>query len=110
MPHVTYIESTGERFTHDLPEGWTLVQGALTHGIAGILAECGGSCTCATCHCYVPEAWAARLPQPQENELAMLEFVAGERRPGSRLACQIRATAQLDGLEVESAAGEQRRW
>jgi 2Fe-2S ferredoxin len=100
MPHVTYIEASGEAATHDLPDGWTLVQGALTRGIAGIVAECGGSCTCATCHCYVDEAWADRVPAPQENELAMLDFVAAERKPNSRLACQIRVTPELDGLVV----------
>lgn len=100
MPHVTYIEADGEAATHDLPDGWTLVQGALTRGIAGIVAECGGSCTCATCHCYVDEAWVERIPAAQENELAMLDFVAAERQPNSRLACQIRVTPDLDGLVV----------
>ncbi len=100
MPHVTYVDHDGAARTLDLPEGWSLVQGALTHGIAGIVAECGGSCTCATCHCYVDDAWEGRLPPPADNELAMLEFVAAERRPSSRLACQIKATAAVDGLVV----------
>ena len=101
MPHITYVEADGQATTIDLPEGWTLVQGALANNITGILAECGGSCTCATCHSYVDEARLAELPPPAEGEAAMLDFVAAERRPNSRLACQIRATVALDGLRVE---------
>ncbi len=100
MPTITYVEAGGNATTLDLPEGWSLVQGALANNIPGILAECGGSCSCATCHCYVDEARLAELPPPAENEAAMLDFVAAERRPNSRLACQIRATAALDGLVV----------
>lgn len=107
MPHITYVEADGQATTIDLPEGWTLVQGALANNITGILAECGGSCTCATCHCYVDEARLAELPPPAENEAAMLDFVAAERRPNSRLACQIKATAALDGLRVELPANQE---
>lgn len=100
MPHITYIEASGQSTTVALPEGWSLMQGATANGIDGILGECGGSCACATCHCYVEESRLGELPPPSENELAMLENVAAERRPGSRLACQIKATAALEGLVV----------
>ena len=100
MPHITYIEASGQTTTVELPEGWNLMQGATANGIDGILGECGGSCACATCHCYVEESRLGELPPPSENELAMLENVAAERRPGSRLACQIKATAALEGLVV----------
>lgn len=69
-----------------------------------IRAECGGACACATCHVYVAQAWASRLPPPDENEAALLE-VAEEATPRSRLSCQIRLTADVDGLEVEMAPG-----
>jgi ferredoxin, 2Fe-2S len=100
MPHITYVEANGAETTLDLAEGWSLMQGATANGVEGILGECGGSCACATCHCYVEEARLAELPPPSENELAMLENAAAERRPNSRLACQIKATATLDGLIV----------
>ena len=100
MPHITYLEASGQSTTVELPEGWSLMQGATGNGIDGILGECGGSCACATCHCYVEESRLGELPPPSENELAMLENVAAERRPGSRLACQIKATAALEGLVV----------
>ena len=99
-PNITYIEADGRSTTLNLPEGWSLMQGATANGIEGILGECGGSCACATCHCYVDEARLADLPAPSENELAMLENVAAERRANSRLACQIKAGAALEGLTV----------
>jgi ferredoxin, 2Fe-2S len=100
MPHITYIEASGQSTTVELPEGWSLMQGATGNGIDGILGECGGSCACATCHCYVEASRLGELPPPSENELAMLENTAAERRPNSRLACQIKATAALEGLVV----------
>jgi ferredoxin, 2Fe-2S len=100
MPRITYVEATGAEVTLELAEGWSLMQGATANGVEGILGECGGSCACATCHCYVDEARLADLPPPTDNELAMLENAAAERRPNSRLACQIKATAALDGLVV----------
>ena len=100
MPQITYIEASGQETTLTLPEGWSLMQGATANGVEGILGECGGSCACATCHCYVQEGRLADLPAPSENELAMLANVAAERRPNSRLACQIKASAAIDGLRV----------
>lgn len=99
MPKITFIEPDGARVELDVPVGWTLMQGATTNGVAGIEAECGGSCACATCHCYV-ESLADRLPAPGETELSMLANVAAERRPNSRLSCQIRAEAALEGMVV----------
>ena len=98
MVMVTYIEPNGNEQQIDVPEGWSLMQGATSNGVEGMEAECGGSCACATCHCYVDDAFAAQLAVPAENELAMLENVAAERRATSRLACQIKASAALDGI------------
>ena len=100
MTLITYIEATGQTTTIDLPEGWSLMQGATTNGIEGIVGECGGSCACATCHCYVDEARLDDLPPPSEGELGMLENVAAPRRANSRLCCQIKASAALEGLVV----------
>ena len=106
MPHITYIDANGPSTTVNLPEGWSLMQGATANGIEGILGECGGSCSCATCHCYVDEGRLGDLPSPSEAELAMLEFVAAERKPNSRLACQLKATAALEGLIVRLPANQ----
>jgi 2Fe-2S ferredoxin len=103
MPKITYIEPSGNETVVDLPVGWTLMQGATTNGIDGIEAECGGSCACATCHCYV-ETLADRLLPPSENETNMLANVTAERRPNSRLSCQIKATPDLEGMVVRLPA------
>lgn len=100
MVKITYIEPSGAEAVIDVPEGWTLMQGATANGVDGIEAECGGSCACATCHCYVDEAQASKLTPPAATELAMLENVAAERKSNSRLSCQIKARPELDGLAV----------
>ena len=97
MAHITYVEANGQSTTIDLADGWNLMQGATTNGIDGIIGECGGSCACATCHCYVDDLLARALPPPSQGELDMLENVVAERRPNSRLACQIKANAALEG-------------
>ena len=101
MPQITYLEANGTATTVDVPEGWSLMQAATANGIDGIVGECGGSCACATCHCYVSEALAARLPPPAAGEIDMLANVVAERRPTSRLACQIKVSAALEGATIE---------
>jgi 2Fe-2S ferredoxin len=104
MANITFVEASGQSTSVNLAEGWNLMQGAIANGIDGILGECGGSCACATCHCYVDEARLGDLPPAAENELDMLDNVAAERRPNSRLACQIKASAALEGLIVHLPA------
>jgi 2Fe-2S ferredoxin len=106
MVNITYIEPSGEPLSLELPEGWSLMQGAVANGVDGIIGECGGSCVCATCHCYVDIDRLQDLPAPAEEERELLDCVAAERRVNSRLACQIKASAALDGLVV-TIAGRQ---
>lgn len=98
MAKITYVEADGSAKTVDVPEGWSLQQGAVANGVTGIVGVCGGSCSCGTCHSYVDEARLDELPPPSADELAVLECVAAELRPNSRLACQIKSSAALDGL------------
>jgi ferredoxin, 2Fe-2S len=100
MPLITYVEANGNATEVDVPEGWNLMQAATANGVDGILGECGGSCACATCHCYVDELLAQVLPAPTQGELDMLANVAAERRPSSRLACQLKASAAMDGARL----------
>ena len=100
MTTITYIEPAGQRVDVDVPDGWSLMQAAITNGVDGIVGECGGSCACATCHCYVDPLRLHELPPPSEAEQAMLDNVAAERRPNSRLSCQIKASPALEGLVV----------
>jgi 2Fe-2S ferredoxin len=97
---MTYVEANGNATAVSVPEGWNLMQAATANGVEGIVGECGGSCACATCHCYVDELLAAVLPAPSQNELDMLENAAAERRPNSRLACQLKATAAMEGARL----------
>ena len=98
---VTYIEDGGKAHTVEVTEGWSLMEGAVKHLIPGIDADCGGACACATCHVYVDEAWVEKLPKPESMEEDMLDF-AYDVRTESRLSCQIRVTAQVDGLVVRT--------
>ena len=107
MANITYIEASGQSTTVNLADGWSLMQGATANGVDGILGECGGSCACATCHCYVDEARLGDLPPASDGELDMLENVAAERRPNSRLACQIKANPALEGLVVHLPANQE---
>ncbi len=100
MAKIIYVEHHGIEHEIDVPEGWTVMQGAVANGVPGIEAECGGSCSCGTCHVYVEEADLARLPDLSENEEATLDVAAAEVKPTSRLACQLPVTAALDGLVV----------
>ncbi|GLJ00452.1 2Fe-2S iron-sulfur cluster-binding protein [Sphingobium sp. BS19] len=99
MPEITYIEFNGNSHPVDVPEGFTVMEGAHKNGIPGIKAECGGSLTCATCHVYVDPAWTEKLSERSDIEEALLEC-AYDVRAESRLSCQIRVTTELDGLVV----------
>ena len=107
MANITYIEPSGSAVTVAVTDGWSLMQGATANGVDGIVAECGGSCACATCHCYVDPQRLGELPPPSEAEAALLEGVAAERRPESRLSCQIKAAAHLEGLVLRLPATQE---
>jgi len=101
MPKVTYRHHDGSEETVEVRAGTSLMLGALTNGVDGIEAECGGSCMCATCHVYVDEAWLDKLSKVQILEDEMLDDTAAERKPNSRLSCQIEMSDSLDGIVVE---------
>ena len=98
MPDITLIEANGTVHGFEAPDGISVMQAATSFGVPGLVAECGGSAMCATCHVIVDDAWIARLPAPLANELELLECTAVERGAGSRLSCQIQLTPALQGL------------
>ncbi|MEJ8822490.1 2Fe-2S iron-sulfur cluster-binding protein [Variovorax humicola] len=100
MPTINYILKDGSRRSVDARLGTSVMENAVRGNVRGIDAECGGSCSCATCHVYVDDAFFERLPPPDEMENELLDGVASERLPGSRLSCQLTVTADLDGLVV----------
>lgn len=99
MPKVTFILPGGSRRTLSAPAGTSVMEVATANSVPGIEAECGGSCSCATCHVYVDAAWSARAGPPSEMEEDMLDFAYAVRAT-SRLSCQIRLDETLDGLVV----------
>lgn len=101
MPKITYIAFDGNETTVDAKEGMSVMQTAVNNGVDGIVAECGGACSCATCHVYVDEGWFDKLPEAQAMEKEMLDFVMSPE-PTSRLSCQIKVTPELDGLVVRT--------
>ena len=98
MPSIIFIHPGGSRQPIEASVGESAMQAATRHDISGILAECGGNAMCATCHVYVDDAWLARLPPMTDEEDALLDGTAAERRANSRLSCQIKLAAELDGL------------
>ena len=102
MPRVTYVQPNGQPKVVDVPAGTTVLEAAVDHDVAGIVAECGGACSCATCHVYVDPDWLDKLPTPDAQEDGMLDCVL-DRRANSRLSCQIVVKNELDGLVVRVA-------
>jgi len=100
MPKVIYRAHDGSEHSLEVRAGLSVMEGAIRNDVDGIVAECGGSCMCATCHVYVDEAFSDRLPSPSEDEEEMLDEVVAPRRANSRLSCQIKVTEDLDGLLV----------
>ena len=95
---VHLIAADGTRRAVAAAPAQSLMRAATAAGVDAIKADCGGMLSCATCHVFVDEAWAARLPPPSTDEDAMLEMTAAPRRPTSRLSCQIVLGPELDGL------------
>lgn len=99
MGKVTFIAYDGTKtLLDDIPDGTSMMHAALLSDISGIVGECGGSQMCATCHVYVPDEWLAKLAPMQDPENAMLDSAACERKPNSRLSCQIVMSPAIDGI------------
>ena len=103
MANLTYIEHDGTSHRVEARTDRTVMQIAVDHAVPGILAECGGSCSCGTCHAYFQERCLDRLPAKSESESAMLESVL-DPREGSRLCCRIPMRDALEGMIVRLPA------
>jgi ferredoxin, 2Fe-2S len=102
MTRITYIEHGGTEHSVDVPDGLSVMEGAVRYTVPGIDGDCGGACACATCHVYVEDGWT-RLQPMKELERDMLDF-AFDVKDNSRLACQIRVSPALEGLIVRTPA------
>ncbi|TSD55284.1 2Fe-2S iron-sulfur cluster-binding protein [Aeromicrobium piscarium] len=101
MTKVTYTDAQGQQHVLDVSAGTSIMAAAVTHGIDGIVGECGGNLMCATCHVYVDPRDADRLPEMSDDEEAMLEDAVAEHRPTSRLSCQLVMSDDLEEIHVE---------
>ena len=99
MIKILFIEHDGSEHFVEVAGGGSVMQAAVSNGVPGIDADCGGSCSCATCHVYVDEDWWDKVGSTNPTEEAMLSL-SSERKDNSRLACQIPVTEALDGLVV----------
>lgn len=99
MVKIVFIEHTGAQHEVSVKTGGSVMQAAVSNGVPGIDADCGGSCSCATCHVYVNSEWLERVGEVNPVEDAMLSLSA-DRKENSRLSCQIKVTDALDGLIV----------
>lgn len=99
MPVITYIQPNGQAVEFEVPLGSSVMQGAIDNMVEGIVAECGGACSCATCQVYVDPQWMDIVGPACDFEQDMLS-AASEVRSNSRLSCQIEITPELHGLIV----------
>ncbi|MGV8834318.1 MAG: 2Fe-2S iron-sulfur cluster-binding protein [Devosia sp.] len=103
MTKIVYVEPNGNAIETEAVNGSTVMETAIMNGVPGIVAECGGACTCATCHVYVDDAWTEAVGGPSNMEEDMLDF-AFDVKTASRLSCQIKVKDELDGLIVHVPA------
>ena len=106
MANIIFEEPGGNEHAVDIADGLSIMEGAVKNMVVGIDADCGGACSCATCMVYVPEEWRDRLPIKDSTEQAMLEFCPHVDE-SSRLSCQIKVTAALDGLRLKVPDSQQ---
>lgn len=97
MPKAVFIEANGGEYEVEVNVGQSLMEAATDNMIDGVVGECGGVSSCATCHVYVDEAWFDKLPPADDLEESMID-VARDPMDNSRLSCQIKMTDELDGI------------
>ncbi|MFI6367645.1 2Fe-2S iron-sulfur cluster-binding protein [Nocardia sp. NPDC050630] len=100
MGRVVFVQPDGSKQEVEAVDGQSVMQVARANLVPGIVAECGGELSCATCHVFVDEQWAGLLPDQSDDEADMLEVAAEEPTECSRLSCQVHFDASLDGIVV----------
>ena len=100
MTRILFILPDGREQAVEALPSQSVMQAAIGAMVPGITADCGGACTCATCHGYVDAAWADRVPPPSSDEAEMIDAGCLDVLPLSRLTCQIKVTPDLEGLVI----------
>ena len=101
MPKVVYVTTSGEQRVIDAEVGDSVMSAAVRNGVPGIIGECGGNASCATCHVWVRDDFLDLVGGPGDLEDDLLDLGVADRRDSSRLGCQVPLTDELDGLVVE---------
>lgn len=101
VPKVIYVGEAGQEHAVEAALGESVMAAAVKNGVPGIIGECGGNASCATCHVWVRADHLAAVGEPGDMEEDLLDLAVSERRDGSRLSCQIAVTPDLDGLTVD---------
>lgn len=104
MPKVVYVSAQGEENVVDARLGESVMAAAVRNGVPGIIGECGGNNSCATCHVWVRDEFRDLVGEPNDLEDDLLDLGVSERRDSSRLSCQIELSEELDGLTVDVPA------
>ncbi len=99
MTTIKLIEFNGAEHVIDAENGKSLMQNALDNMVPGIDADCGGGCSCGTCHCFVDPQWLDVTGSPDPMEEAMLNM-RPDREDNSRLSCQIEVSDAMEGMVV----------
>ncbi len=99
MPKIIFVQPDGTRQEIEAKTNQSVMEVAVQNQVPGIVAECTGACSCATCHVYVDPAWKEKTGKASEMEEDMLDF-AVDPRDNSRLSCQIQITDEMDGLVI----------
>lgn len=105
MSKIRFIQPNGEIIEIEGTSGENLMRLALANDVEGIVGECGGEMSCATCHVHVEPDFQDRLEPLSTDEIDLLETTSSYREGCSRLSCQIRVSEKTDGLEVHVAPG-----
>ena len=101
LPKVIYVATDGSQRAVDAVLGDSVMRTAVANGVPGIIGECGGNRSCATCHVWVRDDFIARVGPPNDLEDDLLDLAVSERRAGSRLSCQVKMVEAIDGLTVD---------
>jgi 2Fe-2S ferredoxin len=101
VPKVIYVGDGGEERAVDAVVGESVMATAVKNGVPGIVGECGGNASCATCHVWVRDEFLPLVGEPNDMEEDLLDLGVSDRREGSRLSCQVAMTPELDGLTVD---------
>ncbi len=101
MANITFITNNKEKIILEGNSG-NVMQLAVNNAVQGIDGDCGGVCSCATCHVFVAEKDIDIVGKASSIEVDMLEL-ADNANEFSRLCCQIEITEAIDGVELTVA-------